>query len=324
MARIISLLAVLTFAGCNAATESPSRDIDYYLANPTPLRLVQVLSGKNNDERREIVSQALAAFGIAHARQPFQSADLGGENLLVEFGPGPQAVVIVTHFDRVADSPGANDNASCVAAAIDGLRQLASQPPDHIKLVLLFSDLEEAALAGSRQYARSTDLSNVIGAISFDLCGIGDAVGIWDLRQEEASALIVRALMRASEQEGVYHSTHGPVARFSSDHISFFEKGVPGVGVTIVPREDEARLRAYVDNPNSIRWLIRYFRPRIFRTYHTSEDGPQTVAIPALDLARRVIVGTVRALDAPFGRSTHRSGARRTVRALDRLAAPAS
>ena len=183
MRHIISTLALLALAGCYAVTESPSRGIDYYLANPTPKRLVVVLSGKNNVERREIVSQALAAFGIAHMRQPFQSAGLSGENLLVEIGRGPQAVVIATHFDRIGDSPGANDNASCVAAAIDGLRQLVGQPPVHIKLVFLFSDLEEAALAGSRHYAREGDLSNLVGAISFDLCGIGDAVGIWDLHE---------------------------------------------------------------------------------------------------------------------------------------------
>ena len=56
-------------------------------------------------------------------------------------------------------------------------------------------------------------------------------------------------------------------------------------------------MRAYVDNPNSFRWLIRYFRPQIFRTYHTRQDGPHTVNPPALDLAQRVIVGTVQALD---------------------------
>ncbi len=304
MKQIISTLALLALAGCNAANELPSPGIEYFLANPTPKNLVDVLSGKDNAERREIVSQALAAFGIPHLRQPFQSAGLSGENLLVEIGSGPQAVVIATHFDRISDSPGANDNASCVAAAIDGLRQLNGHPPAHIKLVFLFSDLEEAALAGSRHYARGADLSNLVGAISFDLCGIGDAVGIWDLREGATDALVVRALMRASEQVGVYHATHGPVARLSSDHRSFFEKGVPSVGVTIVPREDEARLRAYIDNPNSFRWLIRFFRPQIFHTYHTPQDGPHTVDVAALDLARRVIVATVRALDllaAPAG-----------------------
>lgn len=297
MARILSLLALISLAACNAATEAPPRSIDHYLASPTPIRLVEVLSGKNNDERREILSQALAALGITHAGQRFQADDLSGENLLVEIGPGPKAIVIAAHFDRIDGSPGANDNASCVAAAVDGLRQLTTRPPVHMKFVFLFADLEERGLAGSRHYARGANLGNIVGAISFDLCGIGDAVGIWDLGDGEADSLIVQALRRASQQEGVYYSTHGPVARFSSDHASFIEMGIPGVGVTIVPRDDEARLRAYVDNPNSFRWLIRNLRPRIFRTYHTPQDGPQTVDATALDLARRVIVGTVRALD---------------------------
>jgi hypothetical protein len=298
MARFISIIALLALVGCDAAVETAPRGLAYYLANPSLLKLVEVLSGKSNDERREIVSRALSVAGIPYVRQPFRDGGLSGENLVVEVGSGPKALVIATHFDRVLDSPGANDNASCVAAAIIGLEVLHTHPPDHIKVAFLFSDLEEVALAGSRYYVANTDLSGLYGVISFDLCGIGDAVGIWDIRDDMAESLVVRALIDASRQDGAYYSTHGPVARFSSDHQSFFEKGVVGVGVTVVPREDEARLRAYVDNPNSTRWLIRSFRPRVFRTYHTSNDTPLTLDVAALELAQRIIVGTVRALDA--------------------------
>lgn len=298
MMRFGSLVMLLALAGCDATVEMPSRDFDHYLANPSPLKLVEVLSGKSNDERREIVSQALLAAGISHTRQPFQNTDLSGENLIVEIGSGSKAIVIATHFDRVTDSPGANDNASCVAAAITGLGLLHADPPDHIRVVFLFSDLEETALAGSRHFVANAELSDIHGAVSFDLCGIGDAIGIWDVRGGMAETPIMRALIEASERDGAYYSTHGPVARFSSDHHSFVEKGIFGVGVTIVPRADEAKLRAYVDNPNSVRWLIQRLRPRIFRTYHLPTDTPLTLDAAALDLAQRIMVGTVRALDA--------------------------
>ena len=298
MMRISSLVMFMAFAGCDAAMEMPSRDFDYYLASPSPLKLVEVLSGKSNDERREIVSQALSAAGISHTRQSFRHDNLSGENIVVEVGSGSKAVVIATHFDRVADSPGSNDNASCLAAAITGLGKLRADPPDHIRAVFLFSDLEETALAGSRHFVASTELSDVYGAVSFDLCGIGDAIGIWDVRAGMAESPVMRALIEASEHDGVYYSTHGPVARFSSDHHSFVEKGVFGVGVTVVPRADEAKLRAYVDNPNSVRWLVQSLRPRIFRTYHLPTDTPLTLDAAALDLAQRIMVGTIRALDA--------------------------
>ena len=76
------------------------------------MKLVEVLSGKSNDERREIISQALMAAGISHTRQSFLRNNLRGENIVVEIGSGSKAMVIATHFDRVIDTPGSNDNAS--------------------------------------------------------------------------------------------------------------------------------------------------------------------------------------------------------------------
>jgi len=298
MKQISSIIMLLAFAGCDASVDFPSRDFTYYLASPSPMKLVEVLSGKRNDERREIVSQALLATGVSHTRQPFWHDNIRGENIVVEIGSGSKAVVIATHFDRAVDSPGSNDNASCLAAAIIGLGGLRADPPDNVRAVFLFSDLEETALAGSRHFVANIELSDVYGAVSFDLCGIGNAVGIWDVRGGMAESPVMRALIEASKQESVYYSTHGPVARFSSDHRSFAEKGVVGVGVTIVPRADETKLRAYVDNPNSIRWLIKSLLPRIFRTYHLPTDTPLTLDAAALDLAQRIMVRTIRALDA--------------------------
>jgi len=69
------------------------------------------------------------------------------------------------------------------------------------------------------------------------------------------------------------------------------------VGVTVLPREDEEKLRSYVDDPNNPKWLLNFVRPTIFRTYHTSGDGPETVQPAALEMMTRLMVETVRVVD---------------------------
>ena len=80
---------------------------------------------------------------------------LDGVNLLAELpgaAPGP-AVLVVAHLDTVAISPGADDNASGVAALLEVARLLATVPePPAVQLAVV--DLEELGKIGSRMLAR--------------------------------------------------------------------------------------------------------------------------------------------------------------------------
>lgn len=77
--------------------------------------------------------------------------DLGGVNLVATWpGSTPPYTVVGAHLDTVLDSPGADDNASGVAAALELARQLAK--PTSV-LIAIF-DLEEVGFVGSRALAR--------------------------------------------------------------------------------------------------------------------------------------------------------------------------
>jgi len=115
------------------------------------------------------------------------------------------------------------------------------------------------------------------------------------------SSPLVGHLQKAGNNLGVYNATHGIVPRFGSDHRVFAAKGIAAVGVSVLPREDEQRLRAYVDNPNSLRWLLNFFRPAIFRTYHTSADKFETVSAEAVDMTAKLVTEIVRVVDAAVG-----------------------
>ncbi len=81
---------------------------------------------------------------------------LQGVNLIA-VGPGrtgPQLgdLLVVAHLDTVRQSPGADDNASGVAAALETARLLAGS--EH-RVTIAFVDLEEIGYLGSRHLART-------------------------------------------------------------------------------------------------------------------------------------------------------------------------
>lgn len=127
-------------------------------------------------EAEEYVTSHLAEAGWTVTRAPFERrwmpgvtdrggppsvilrrrlhARVRGVNLLAQLPAAPPAphVVIIAHLDSVACSPGADDNASGVAALLECGRLLASLPsPPAVSLAV--TDMEELGKAGSRALA---------------------------------------------------------------------------------------------------------------------------------------------------------------------------
>lgn len=92
--------------------------------------------------------------------------DLHGANLLADLPGSPKRprVVVMAHLDSVACSPGADDNASGVAALIECARLLASLPePPAVGLAVL--DMEELAKVGSRVLAQDPGYLRATSAV---------------------------------------------------------------------------------------------------------------------------------------------------------------
>ncbi|MEA5626065.1 M28 family peptidase [Nostoc sp. UHCC 0251] len=82
-----------------------------------------------------------------------------------------KAILVGAHYDTVALSPGADDNASGVAVMLEIARLLGSRPTPRT-LQLAFFDQEEAGLLGSQAFVSKTArLQNLSGAIIMDMVG---------------------------------------------------------------------------------------------------------------------------------------------------------
>jgi hypothetical protein len=103
-------------------------------------------------ERRWVIGVTDAGGRQLLPRRVFRR--LSGVNLLAELpgAPAGGGVLIVAHLDSVACSPGADDNASGVAALLECARLLAGLPQaPPVRLAVV--DLEELACVGSRVLA---------------------------------------------------------------------------------------------------------------------------------------------------------------------------
>jgi len=95
----------------------------------------------------------------------------------IEGTEAPNEVLIIgAHYDAVARAPGADDNATGVAALLEIARLMRDRPVKR-SLRLIFFTLEEVGLVGSRQHAMSyrerilDETESPIGMISLDMLG---------------------------------------------------------------------------------------------------------------------------------------------------------
>ena len=143
--------------------------------------------GLNRPDARErarvLVEDAWRDVGFAPHRLPFTVGGVSGANLEVVI-PGrksPEEIVVVgAHYDTVAGSPGADDNASGVAVLLELSRRLAEARLDRTLRLIAF-DLEEppayrTPAMGSVVEAQAcrTRADNVVFMLALDGLGFYD------------------------------------------------------------------------------------------------------------------------------------------------------
>jgi Zn-dependent M28 family amino/carboxypeptidase len=112
-------------------------------------------------EAADYVERVLGEYGLSAARQEFVAGGQTVCNLDVEVagaaGTGP-LVVVGSHYDTVPGSPGADDNASGVAAVLEIARAVAQARPERTVRCAWFVNEEppwfQTADMGSVHYAR--------------------------------------------------------------------------------------------------------------------------------------------------------------------------
>ncbi len=263
--RALTPFAVLAAVavGCGApAPRGPGIDVDRALA--TVNHLAGVIGPRTQGSREAVDTAAwieaqLTASRIAVERLAVGTVELpsitvmGAQyrhahsvtvtdpDLVMRFGTGSgKALLVMAHYDTVAGSPGAVDNAAGVAVVLELARVLAAEPPSQ-PVMLVFTAAEEIGLVGAEalaaEYADRTSF-----AIALDLIG-GDGELVVNGASELIGSSELRWLAAAAERTGVSldvpavhrvvsrwwpsaeRSDHGPFTRRGTRAIHFYNRG---------------------------------------------------------------------------------------------------
>jgi hypothetical protein len=224
----------------------------------------------------DYIAKELAAAGYTVTRQPVSHAGAEAPNVIGERdGQDPSRVILVcAHYDSVAQSPGADDNASGVAAML-GIARAAARHPAKASLRMVAFAFEESGLVGSGEYTASLgpiERARIATVVNLEMIGYktsgpqeypgglgllpeaddfpstGDFIGMLGLSDQPGTPDTLLAARPYTPQLKVASVTiPRPLVLFTpdllrSDHAHFWKFGIPAV---IVSDTSEFRNRHY-------------------------------------------------------------------------------
>lgn len=274
---------------------APQVDADRLFAHVLTLNFERFTKSER-ELTREYIMQVLREAGWKPQLQPFET----GVNLVAQrpgTNPSAGSILVTAHYDTVSGSPGADDNASSVAAALEIARLLGPRSTPRT-LQLAFFDQEETGLRGSLAYtANSTNLTNLHAVVNLEMLGYacyepgcqtlpeglpikppsdrGDFLGV-AVDQEHASLLTAFQRTNASTQPPLLTLPVPFKGLFTpdllrSDHAPFWAKNIGAVVVA-----DTANFR----NPH----------------YHQPSDTPETLDRQFFTGATQIVLNAISTL----------------------------
>jgi hypothetical protein len=295
------LLTAIAYAGAAAQTTAPPTGD---ALKDDAVRLVQ----PTDSARRAALLALLRERGVTFELQPFETrtgADSTlrrGQNVVATFGSGPREIILGAHYDAVKGPSGALvggmvDNGAASAVLVHIAQALRGRPLRHTVRVIWF-DLEELGLLGSRAYVARADRSRIAGMVNVDVFAYGDGF-VFGPAAVPNNGAIYRAMWRTCA-EGGYRCMEFP-AFPPSDDRSFQAAGIANISIAMTPTADAHQLWLML-NAGASSGLRDGFVPGPLRVIHTVEDSPARLEPVALSTGYGALLALVMRLDTELVR----------------------
>ena len=192
------------------------------------------------------------------------------QNVVARPPDGECRVIAGGHYDSVPAGPGANDNASGTATAVEMARVLAADGKFDDACFVLFGS-EEVGLIGSARFVdklTGAQKDGLEGVLNFDMVGTG---GRWFLAGPAALTDVAKG---EAERQGLkYTARSTSPEEVGSDHASFLNAGIPAIFI-------HRYTRTLADDPH----------------YHTAEDKSKYVQATLMAEAGEMGLGMIEEL----------------------------
>ena len=188
------------------------------------MNYVERIAVTSQEERKNAILSVLDELGLPYEIHDTVWNEKPVSNFIVSLNPSDHRLVIGSHWDSVADSTGANDNASSCSI----LLRLCEHLRDTEKSVdFVFFGEEEKGGIGASRYIESVGKENISAMINADVCGFGDHVLLSDkgnLSNPLFCGLMDEALLKK-------HNIQLPGFLPQGDDCIFEWGGIPSVSI---------------------------------------------------------------------------------------------
>lgn len=277
-------------------------------ATPLPSDVVtdaRSLDQPSNAARLDAVQALLRKRGLPFSVQPFPNSARQrdgreqGQNVVVDLpGPAGPELIVGAHLDAVplaggGHSHGMVDNGAGVVVLTRVAEAVRSRRLRH-RVRIVFFDMEENGLQGSRHFATSLDRASVSSMVNVDIAGYGDTLVTGPTAAANTEPLH-QAFARVCAVQG-YNCVRFP-AFPTSDDRSFQAAGIPAISVGVLPALEAHQVWLLL-NGGKESGLTTGFAPSILRTIHTAEDRADKLTPAGMTLIHNAVLGLLLELDS--------------------------
>lgn len=231
---------------------------------------------------------------------PFRHVQLRSGRPMV---PEPGEKLVIAHYDRVAGTPGANDNGASVLALVDYL----CRSRKGLAMRVVFTDGEELSTGGSASDQGAYALARLWGPIEglfpvvMDMTGIGDTVVLGHLgehlirqtRQKgPPTGLDAYARLRLGALRWLATCGAGDTLEVNtpfSDDLGLFLGGIPAVQISLLPRRQALEYRKRRKIPGELEGKEPGELPAAWKTMHGPDDVPERLTPESRDLVAELL-----------------------------------
>lgn len=269
-------------------------------------QFIQQLDNKSNLERLDIIIRQLHNLEVSYQKQEYST----GTNLIVDLGQAEKRIGVSSHFDRVQNSAGANDNASAIAVCIDIIKTFKNSTNNDFGLRVFFFDEEETGLRGSTAYVNEHGIKDLIGLMNMELVGLGNKFAVWPVN-ENTSGEILTSFESVSKQKKIVTKRFDRIVTNTADHLPFQKAGLKdSFTITCISDKDIETAQHYfkamefeVDKQTLSDILSA---APIFEHYHKPTDTFDRLKEDSMLMTSVTIWETITAVHKMAGNSTHK------------------
>lgn len=162
-------------------------------------------------------------------------------------GRSQPAVLIMSHYDTVPDSPGAADDTAGVATALEIARALKTGGVPERDVIFLVTDGEELGLMGAVAFFHHDPLARHVGAvINFETRGDGGLANMFETGPNNADAIALYANVRRPAANSLSRAIYKNMPN-GTDLSVALEKGLPALNFAFIG--DEAAYHSPLATP---------------------------------------------------------------------------